>query len=441
MKGGSSINGLLKHGLWALLVIGAYFVGTTHQPRNGPTAAMPDDRAESKTRRPNPAHHDSAMGSASAPSRGSETLDWLDSFRGADRQISAARMEEAVAAVLLESDPVSSTLHFTLLLSELNPENAPAVLKALTDGGGSRRSSEYLALLAHTWGRLDGNAAVEAFATLRGRGSDSAKSAALAAWAGVDPAAAKQWLQQRLAANDPPSGQRDQGAWTHGLLTGLARTNVDGALQYLLTLSSAEQRSYVRVLTEEKLKEGVLEGAEWALQLPEEPMRTNALETVGMKFLRSDLDGASQWAASIASRPDAHEAVADVADALATRDPAEAVVWVASLPAGPSQDHAYEDLFENWTQSDPVAAGQSLNLLEPGSARDTAVQAFSETLVRQNPEDALVWAGTVTDSAKRADLQVQLARRWQKSSPTEAATWISENLPADLQARVLPPQP
>ena len=435
------MKAVLNNGLWALLVIGAYLVGTMRRPDPGPPPESLVIGEESKVRRPVQRGLDSAKGGSAAVDRGEGSDAWLDSILGDDLVISATRMEEAVAAVLLESDPVTATLHFAQLLEELSPENAPAILQALKDNGGSGRASEYLELLAHAWGRLDGKAAAEAFDTLRGRGSEAAKTAALAAWAAEDPAAATEWLQQRVASADPNADRRANTAWSRGLLTGLARRDVDGALQYLLTLGVAEQRDYVGVLVEEKLREGVVASADWALRLPDEPMRIDALETVGMEFLRQDLDGALQWARSIADRPDAHEAVADVADAMATRDPAEAVAWVAGLPAGPSQDHAYEDLFENWTRTDPVAAGQSLTRMETGTARDTAIQAFSRTVARESPEDALVWAGAITDSEQRANVQVEIARRWQRSSPDEAATWIGANLPADIQARVLPPAP
>jgi hypothetical protein len=422
---------IVKNSLWILLVAAAYLGGTMQRTgRKSPSTAV-DSAPGSKTLRP------SLHGRSAGTSGGSGV--WLDSFRGREFLISDAGMKEAVAAILLESDPVTATRRFTQLLAELSPENAPAILEALRDGGG--RAPDFLALLAHAWGQMDGLAAVEAFDSLRGRGAEAAKSAALAAWAAGDPDAAMAWLEEHAPADDPNTDRRARAAWSRGILTGLARRDMSEALEYLMKLSAGERGAYVGVLVDEKLRDGVAAGGNWALQLPDEPLRVTALESVGMKFLRQDLDGAREWAQSLADRADAHELVADVADALATRNPAEAAEWVSKLPAGPSQEHAYEDLFENWSRTDPVAAGQSLTGMDPGPARDTAIQAFSRTLVRQSPEDALVWAGAITDTNQRADVQVELARRWRKSAPDVAAAWVAANLPAELQTRVIPPTP
>ena len=183
-----------------------------------------------------------------------------------------------------------------------------------------------------------------------------------------------------------------------------------------------------------------MSGAEWALRLPEERMRTNALETVGYQYIREDLSGAAEWAVKIAARPDAHEAVADIADAMADHDGKAAAVWAAKLPAGESQDHAMEDIYEYWTRRDPLAASQSLNEMERGPGRDAAIQAFSRTLAGENPADAVAWAGAITDEKERLNVQVDIARRWNSRAPAEAQAWITANLPAEAQARAMIPR-
>ncbi len=349
-------------------------------------------------------------------------------------------MKEAVLDALRDPDPVRATLHFTQLIQALTAENAPAAFQALSEKAGTPEAARLMSLLAHAWGAKDGKAALAAFDTLRGRDGDSARSTALAAWAALDPDAARQWLTDRAASKDPKADPRQEMALTRGLLSGLARRDAGVALDYLMTLDEKQQGDLISVLTDQKLGESIAAGAEWAARLPTTLMRTNALETVGERFLRQDLDGAAQWAEQIAARPEAHEAVADVADRLAGRDPLAATAWVAKLPAGPSQDHAFEDVFERWTRGDPLAASQSLAGMTPGPGRDSAIQAFSRTLAKENPADALTWAAAMTDPGSRADVQVEIARRWHSSAPDAAAPWISAHLAPDLQARALAPK-
>lgn len=431
---------ILIHGAWTLLAAGAYFAGTFY-PRGGSgtssssvTGALRDPLVSREAALQNGnAKSDVAGGSG-------EAVRWLDSFRGRDGVISAERMTEAVQGALRDPDPVKSTLYFAQLLKELTAENAPAALKAVRESGGGPDSMRFLGLLAHAWGEKDGKAAIAAFDALRGREGEVGKSTAMAAWATTDPDAAMKWLQERNAQKDPKADPRQDSALSRGMLSGLARRDVDVALKYLMTLNEGQQGDFVGLLAEQKMKESIAAGAEWAERLPNDRMRTNAFEVVGGQFLRRDLDGALQWAEKIAGRPDAHEAVADVANELAGKNPQQAAAWVSKLPAGPSQDHAFEDVFETWTRSDPLAASQSLSAMNQGPGRDAAIQAFSKTLARENPADAMAWASAMTDPKGRIDVQIDIARRWQAAAPTEAQAWITANLPPDLQARALAPR-
>ena len=431
---------LIIHGAWTLLAAGAYFAGT-YNPRSVPDSAPSRSLVAGAPSFPQAAGAAGQIGNAKNPTaaRSAEAVRWLDSFRSPDGAISAERMKEAVLAAMRDPDPVKSMLNFAQLLAELTPDNAPAALKAVTESAGSD-SVRYLSLLAHAWGEKDGKTALAALDALRRRDAEGAKSTALAAWAATDPDAALKWLQDRNAQKDAKADPRQDAALARGMITGLARRDVDGALKYLMTLSEGQQGDYVGLLVEQKMKESVAAGAEWAESLPNERMRVNGMEVAGGQFLRRDLDGAVQWAEKIAARPDAHEAVADIANEMANRNGQEAAAWVAKLPAGPSQNHAFEDVFETWTRADPLAASQSLTNLTPGPGRDAAIQAFSNTLARENPTDALTWASVISDPKERVDLQLNIARRWNTNAPTEAQAWITANLPPDLQAQALAPQ-
>jgi len=362
---------------------------------------------------------------------------WLESFRDGNGVVTADRMKEAVTALMRERDPMKFLLNSAALLNELTAENAPAAFLALNENAGDPDSLRFLSMFAHAWGEKDGAAALAAFESLRRREGEMAKSAALAAWAAKDPEAAMNWLQARNSKKDPKADPRQDSAFTQGMIKGLARRDVDSALKYLLTLNENQHGEFIGTVVEQKLKDGVAAAAEWAESLPNESMRVTGMEVAGGQFLRRDLESAVKWAEKIASRADAHEAVADIANEMANRNPQQAAAWVSKLPQGPSQNHAFEDVFENWTRSDPLAASQSLTNMTPGPGRDAAIQAFSGTLARENPADALTWAGAISDPKERVDLQLNIARRWQANAPNEAQAWITANLPPDVQALAL----
>ncbi|MGI8604661.1 MAG: hypothetical protein ACR2OZ_16945 [Verrucomicrobiales bacterium] len=431
---------ILLNCAWVLIAAGAYFVGT-HRPRAVQDSASRTSVSAAPVFPTRPAapvlqKEDPKTGIAA------ETLEavrWLDSFRGTDGAISAERMKEAVQTALRDTDPVKSMFYFTQLLREMTAENGAAILQAINESVGGSESMRYLNLLAHAWGEKDGIGAMAALDAIRGRDLGGAKSTALAAWAARDPEAALKWLHDRNAARDPKSDPR-HWVLSRGIVSGLARRDLDVALNYVMNLPQGQRGDFAGVLAEQKMKESVASAAEWALELPDERMRTNAMETIGYQYIRENLTGAMQWAEKIAARPDAHEAVADVANEMANRNGQEAAAWVAKLPAGPSQNHAFEDVFENWTRADPLAASQSLATMNSGPGRDTAIQAFSRTLARENPTDALAWANAITDPKTKVDVQIDIARRWQASAPNDAQAWIAANLPPELQARALAPR-
>jgi hypothetical protein len=422
---------IVIHTAWALLAAGAYLTGTMH--RDAGTRAGGDSRHISSGTVSSPR----APGAPETKKESAGPAEWLDSFRTTNGLLSSDRMKEAAQAALREPDPVQAMLHFTTLLRELTAENAPGVLEAVREMGGGSDAARYLSLLAHAWGEKDGRAALAGFDSLHRREGELAGGAALAAWAGQDPDAATKWMQEHRAAKTPADPRRES-ALNRGLITGLARRDMDAALAYLQTVNESQHGELINVLAEQKLKEGPASAAVWAQNLPGERMRVTGMETVGGQYLRQDLDGAVKWAETIAARADAHEAVADIANEMAGKNPQQAASWVAALPAGKSQNHAFEDVFETWTRKDPLAASQSLTAMTPGPGRDSAIQAFSGILLRENPTDALTWAGAVFNADQRIDLQVDLARRWYAKAPGEALAWMSTHFSPGLQARAVP---
>ncbi len=425
----------LKTGAWMLLAGGAYVAGRWQDHPSG--TAVTAGGVSSGV-------HMRAGTLPSAASRGDPpagVLGWLESYQEKGGTILAERMEEAVRNALRNPDPVKATLYFAHLLEKLTAENAGAFLKGIHENAKGAEELRFISLLAHAWGALDGAGALAGLQSLKRRDLDGAVGTAMAAWASQDPEAAKRWLTQPEQKGIPGRELRREEALATGLVSGLARKDPGAALDYVMTFKKEEKRAELaHVLAEHVMREGVAKGANWAMGLPEEGMRTNALETIGYQYIKEDLPAAIQWAGKIADRPDAHEAVADVANEYANVNGREAAAWAAALPAGESRNHALEDVYETWTRADPLGASESLNGMEKGPGRDAAIEAFSRTLAKENPMDAVTWAGAISDSKERIDVQVEIARRWQASSPVEAMKWITSHFPEEAQMRAAAPR-
>jgi hypothetical protein len=276
-------------------------------------------------------------------------------------------------------------------------------------------------------GRKGGAGAMDLLSGRRERG------AALTGWAGRDPAAAEQWL----AALPKDTGDDERRSLQYGFVRGLSRRDAAAAMEYVAGRSEGERSDLARVLAGEQLTRGTKTAAGWAMNLTDAAMRGSALESVARHFMQVDPPGGASWAAESSLVPDMRHAVARVADRMAENDVQAALAWTRQLPRSPGQEEAYQQVFSQWARTDPTGSSQELVRMAPGWERDNAIHSFSRILVNESPEDAMTWAGAITEPSMRLDTQIDVARQWYATAPAAAQPWIAANLPADAQARVL----
>ncbi len=441
-------NAILVHSCWLVAATGSYLLGSYQASQNTKsedassnsaiTTAGSDKLGASVTGGKSPAEV-----LASTPGA-VEVATWLAAFRDSNGHISPEKMAAAVEAAVKEADPVKSMLYFAQLVKELTPESAPSALKALRANTSGFDSMRYMGLLGYAWGEKDGKAALAAFDEMGGRESGFMKGAALSGWAASDPDAAVKWLADTKASQSAEGQNQDRNPWGNrdlwglerGLITGLARNDLDAALKYVMGLEENQRGEYAGVLAEAKLKEGVSAAAEWALGLQDPKLRASALESVANQYARQDPKAAADWAASVAAQAGSADAVGRVAESLGRKDAPNAVAWAASLPAGDSQNEAYRQIYRDWTRENPTAASESLVAMSTGPAKDAAVEVFSRSLARENPTDALTWANSIANAETKLETQIDVARQWLRSNPTEAQQWMQTNLSAEAQQKV-----
>lgn len=113
----------------------------------------------------------------------------------------------------------------------------------------------------------------------------------------------------------------------------------------------------------------------------------------------------------------------------AGRDPLRASRFVDSL-AEPAQAGAAGALAAGWAGKNGAAASAWVAGIPPGEVREAAARSLSLTLANSHPQEALTWAGSLTDPAARQEALVYV---WRTSSKSDATAALSA-----LQAAVLP---
>ena len=427
---------LFLHLTWGILAGAAWWLGT-QQP-------VADDEA-TRARRisltaPAPfAAEGGGIARGASRSLTAGTADftaWLDTWRGADGRILPERMSAAVLAAVRDHDQVRGLRNFTHLLEHLTPENAAAAVLTLKSNAGASDSGVWLELLCAAWGAKDGE---NALSTLT---DEKDRHTAMSAWAAHDPAAAQVWL------NGLATGHGDNGVamsaekyyFQRSLVAGMARRDPDAAVQYAKTQGESDRSELARIVAKEVFHRGGAEAGEWAAGLDDSTMRGAALEMVARKYMAAVPAEGATWAAENATAPDMRAAVGRVADRIADKDVVAAYTWTQQLPAGPGQEEAYQQVFSEWARQDPTASSQELLRMSPGSGRDQAIHSFSRSLVKENPESAIAWAGAISDPQQRLETQIDVARTWHEAAPADAQPWIAAHLPGEAGARALQPR-
>ncbi|MEN9019691.1 MAG: hypothetical protein ABF370_04190 [Verrucomicrobiales bacterium] len=344
-------------------------------------------------------------------------------------------MARAMEELLNESDPIKMNQMMAELLGRMTKETAPVAMAAIQKLGTRDPSQFYLtSLFANSWGRLDGEKALEFTQGQSGRMSGMSTASALSGWALESPEEAMTWLD----------GQEDNTQkmfYTAGLINGLAKSDPESATEYLEKVPGDNRMKgrYVEIIATEQMKKGIMEATSWADGLKDDGLKSEAFEDLANRYSQEDPAKAADWISGRVDEPWAKDAIAEVADEWAERDPAAAVEWANGL-SGDAQNDAMSAALEEWTESDPAQASEYLAEMEASSVKDSAIVGFTERLSREDPESAVTWAATIGDEAIRNEALTDAARSWYRQDQEAAAAWLeSSTLNEEARAKVVEP--
>ncbi|HEX2750976.1 MAG TPA: hypothetical protein VHM91_23415, partial [Verrucomicrobiales bacterium] len=104
-------------------------------------------------------------------------------------------------------------------------------------------------------------------------------------------------------------------------------------------------------------------------------------------------------------------------------EPGKALQGIAAV-APAQQDALLRELGAKWGANDPVGASRWLVDEPPGPRRDAVAGEFVRSLVRTDPEAALIWSARLGDEGKRSRRFAELLPLWAAKDPVAADAWV-----------------
>jgi hypothetical protein len=178
--------------------------------------------------------------------------------------------------------------------------------------------------------------------------------------------------------------------------------------------------------------------ASYAEQLPANPARAAALETVAIAWANRDLTTALKWARQWPIETERRTILMAIGVEAVGANPLTALTVASGLTPSPDRDELIQRAAAEWALTAPTAA------------RDWALQITDENL-RTKTLSAIAIAWADSDPASAATLAVEqlppgrleedaivsIIQRWAQQSPKQAAAWVDTFQESELKTSAL----
>lgn len=247
---------------------------------------------------------------------------------------------------------------------------------------------------------------------------------ALEAWLLRDLEAALAYVRQL-----PEGTERTQAILM--AISVVARTDVDRALALARELAiTREQRAIYNALFAQLATSDLAAAVQRLATVPGGFARMNALRAVADVWAARDAEAVLAWAEKFTDSADRTIAMEAALAGLARQSPQRAIALAQEKLGGASLQQAILAFVPRLIESDPVAAAQVVAALPSGEAKRLVAAEVARTVGVAAPQQALAWAGALTDASAR-----QIARRaalevWALNDPVSSSLYVAA-MPAD----------
>lgn len=242
-------------------------------------------------------------------------------------------------------------------------------------------------------------------------------------WAKTDVNGAYSWL---MANKDS-----DPDTFRMGLkpvIAEMAGRSIPDAMRMASDMTSSYDRLYaMRVVVEAAARSGVAPSMVSYLDSLKTPLeRGNYAAMLAQNWAVYEPQKAAEWASSLTDPALRKSTMSSAVGAWATDNPGAAAQWVMSLPEGELKSKQIAQVTQSWSRYDPVKAADFLLAQHPPSpGLDLAIQGLVGSVVKSNPEGAVMWAATISDPKARSSTIVAACREWVKADPQKASAYIA----------------
>lgn len=428
------LSDLKTHGLWAVGLVGAFYLGTNWQSNPGSSDGEKFGQGSS-SRIVSSASSSSGSGALGPNSRSARTASDRTEVGNAISQIfnTPTLSKDGIAALTTQAlnDPnqIKRRLAFSQLLTGMTADNASSIRDQLVEAGANGQEWRDF---NYAWGAIAGE---EAF--LNSSVSDKRDLESLiSGWAATDPSGAIAML-----GNLPENLADQKKRLENGIVAGLADRDPDEATEYVTALAAGGREDTSRLMeriTYEVIRQGgTKEASAWVTTLDDGPLKGAAMNEVAERYVRTDPESAASWVEQFADQDYAARAVREVGKEWAEKEPLAAVTWLNNLPEGNGQNSGLNSAFGDWEDKDPVAAGEYLLTMPESPKRDSAISGFANGYAYQDPETAIAWAQDISNPEIKAQTLTRVGEAYFRRDPKAALEWLpTSGLSLEAQAKI-----
>ena len=108
----------------------------------------------------------------------------------------------------------------------------------------------------------------------------------------------------------------------------------------------------------------------------------------------------------------------------------ETLEWAAELPEGSLRSNAWSAAYAVWGGNDPHAAAEAIAGMPPSADRDQAINGFTAAHAHRDPERAVIWAAEIASPGLREGALIRAGTQYFRQDPSAATAWFeSSDLP------------
>jgi hypothetical protein len=191
---------------------------------------------------------------------------------------------------------------------------------------------------------------------------------------------------------------------------------------------------FTRRLLRRWVEADVRAAAAWAEQLPAGAVRAAALSDVAVEWANADLKSAAEWAQQLSEPAEQQTALLAIANEAVRTEPMEALRLAVDLPAGANRDETIRRAAMEWAEQDGPGATDWAKQITDVALREKVMAAEAVAWAETAPEAAATFALESLPAGRLLeDTVLSIVQRWAQQQPQQAATWVAQFPPGELQ--------